>query len=123
MPDLGDTPGYGWPGQQVSTVPSSVRQDMSSPVATAFKDGVLDSLGLTASERHNLFRKSDRARDMYEAATSEKIAMIQFWRRSTHQAAEANGLERIERQQWMHNLSLLREHMQYDFQNYQDDLA
>ncbi|SNX85255.1 uncharacterized protein MEPE_03964 [Melanopsichium pennsylvanicum] len=180
---------------EVSTVPSSVRQDMSSPVATAFKDGVLDSLGLTASERHNLFRKSevlsgtnvgqkcyalvydkvekgcaqgsdmdpnermlewvnfatcvealsrstrywssyagylreipqmcfavkrwrdtDRARDMYEAATSEKIAMIQFWRRSTHQAAEANGLERIERQQWMHNLSLLREHMQYDFQ-------
>lgn len=53
---------------------------------------------------------------MYKAATQEKIALIRLWRQKAEESSEISNAERLERQEWLYNLSSLRAQMQVDSQ-------
>lgn len=53
---------------------------------------------------------------MYKAATQEKIALIRLWRQKAEENSEMSTTERLERQEWLHNLYSLKDQMQDDVQ-------
>ncbi|CDR99516.1 hypothetical protein [Sporisorium scitamineum] len=62
------------------------------------------------------WRDTDHAREMYKAATQEKIALIRLWRQKAEENSEMSTTERLERQEWLHNLYSLKDQMQDDVQ-------
>ena len=64
----------------------------------------------------NYFSTSDSARELYKAATHEKVALLRFWQKEAQDAAHASDVERRDRQIWLQDLSLLRNQMQDELQ-------
>lgn len=81
-------------------------------------DEPCESMHLTAKKENTdkQFVLSDRAKTLYRTATQEKVALIRLWQEYIRNAEEANDSERLERQEWAHNLSCFREQMHYDMQ-------
>ncbi|SPO28174.1 uncharacterized protein UTRI_04611_B [Ustilago trichophora] len=69
------------------------------------------------------WKDTDRARDLYKAATHEKIALLRFWRQNVQDAAEASNADRLERQEWLRELSLFKANMQLDLQTILSDFT
>lgn len=59
---------------------------------------------------------SDRARDIYKAATHEKLAFLRFWNQKARQAAEAADADRVERTEWLQSLTVLKDKLPDDLQ-------
>lgn len=79
-------------------------------------DGFEATAASIANQDLRLLSLIDRARDLYRAATQEKIALLRFWRQNAQDAADASNADRIERQEWLRELSLLKASMRNDLQ-------
>ncbi|SPO28733.1 uncharacterized protein UTRI_04611 [Ustilago trichophora] len=79
-------------------------------------DGFEAKAASIANRDLQLLSMIDRARDLYRAATQEKIALLRFWRQNAQDAADASNADRIERKEWLRELSLLRTSMRNDLQ-------
>lgn len=68
-----------------------------------------------SAERFFIFQpRSDRARELYMAATQEKIALIRFLKQNVQDAAIAYQIDRLERREWLQDITLLRDGLQHD---------
>ncbi|EST07978.2 hypothetical protein PSEUBRA_002364 [Kalmanozyma brasiliensis GHG001] len=63
------------------------------------------------------WKDSDRAREIYKAATQEKLALIRFWHQKTRESAEMTDQDRKECTEWLQSLNLLKEKLQDDLQS------
>ncbi|SJX63976.1 uncharacterized protein SRS1_11207 [Sporisorium reilianum f. sp. reilianum] len=100
----------------VSAVPSFFRRQASKAQVPSSSQSELELLHLDPTEQLAIFGDADHAREMYKAATREKIALIRLWRQKAEETSELSNAERLERQEWLHNLSSLKDQMQDDLQ-------
>lgn len=59
---------------------------------------------------------ADHAKDIYKAATHEKLAFLRFWNQKARQAAEAGDADQTERTEWLQSLSVIKDKLQNDLQ-------
>ncbi|CCF52146.1 hypothetical protein NDA11_006784 [Ustilago hordei] len=68
------------------------------------------------------WRDTDRARELYQAATREKVKLIKMWREKLEDVGMANEAERGERGRWLGEMSGLAVRLREDLQSLLDQL-
>lgn len=63
-----------------------------------------------------IYSPADRAREIYKAATQEKLALIRFWHQEIRKFVEMTDEDRKERTEWLQSSNLLRDKLQDDLQ-------